>query len=442
MSAPPGAPRRVSLVVDLGFGDAGKGLVTDWLVRRDGAGLVVRYNGGAQAGHNVVTPEGRHHTFAQVGAGAFVPGVRTFLAHPFVLHPTALLVEAEALRAQGVPDALERLGISARARVITPFHQALNRLRELTRGEARHGSCGVGVGETVQDALAFPEDTITAGDLGDRARLVRTLRRVRERKREEARALPALDTEPVRRERALLDTDGVGEAWAERAHPVASRVVEDTTLGAWMRATRATVFEGAQGVLLDETHGFHPFTTWSRCTLSNALELLATSGVEAHVQRVGVLRGHAVRHGAGPLPTAAPELHALVSEHNRRNAWQGGVRHGWFDAVLARYALDVVGGVDALVLTHLDLLGRLRTWKACVAYEATSGTTSRLPVEPAPSLDTQARLAVWLQGVTPTWRTCAPREDAVLPLVERLLERSVDWVSRGPCATDVTARGP
>ena len=275
----PGAARRVSLVVDLGFGDAGKGLVTDWLVRRDGAGLVVRYNGGAQAGHNVVTPEGRHHTFAQVGAGAFVPGVRTWLAHPFVLHPTALLVEAEALRAQGVPDALERLGISERARVITPFHQALNRLRELARGEARHGSCGVGVGETVRDALDFPEDTLRAGDLRDVPRLSRVLARVRERKREEARALALPDSEPVRRERALLDTDGVSDAWAERAARVAPRVREDGQLGAWMRATRATVFEGAQGVLLDEDWGFHPFTTWSRCTLANALALLADAGL-------------------------------------------------------------------------------------------------------------------------------------------------------------------
>ena len=143
--------RRVSIVVDLGFGDAGKGLVTDALVRRDGAGLVVRYNGGAQAGHNVVTREGQHHTFAQFGAGSFVPGVRTFLAHPFVLHPTALLVEGDLLRARGVGDIFERLRVSERARVITPFHQAMNRLRELARGEARHGSCGVGVGETVQD---------------------------------------------------------------------------------------------------------------------------------------------------------------------------------------------------------------------------------------------------------------------------------------------------
>src|SRR5580700_4081002 len=106
---------RAFLVVDLGFGDAGKGLLTDFLVRRTGATLVVRFNGGAQAGHNVVAPDGRHHTFAQIGAGSFVPGVQTFLADRTVLHPTALGVEAAHLEAAGVLDPLSRVVASERA---------------------------------------------------------------------------------------------------------------------------------------------------------------------------------------------------------------------------------------------------------------------------------------------------------------------------------------
>src|SRR5215210_2605913 len=125
---------RAFVIVDLGFGDAGKGLLTDCLVRRTGAKVVVRYNGGAQAGHNVVTPDGRHHTFSQFGSGSFVPGVRTFLSRDVVVHPTALLREEASLRTAGVTDALERLRISADAVVVTPYHQALNRLRETARG--------------------------------------------------------------------------------------------------------------------------------------------------------------------------------------------------------------------------------------------------------------------------------------------------------------------
>lgn len=126
---------------------------------------MVRFNGGAQAGHNVVRADGRHHTFSQFGAGSFEPDVVTLLASAVVVHPTALLVEAAVLRDKGVPDALARLRIDARCRVTTPFHQAAGRLREWARGDAAHGSCGVGVGETVRQALAAPELALRYGDL-------------------------------------------------------------------------------------------------------------------------------------------------------------------------------------------------------------------------------------------------------------------------------------
>ncbi|PTL81474.1 adenylosuccinate synthetase [Vitiosangium sp. GDMCC 1.1324] len=446
------------MVIDLGFGDAGKGLLTDFLVRRTGATVVVRYNGGAQAGHNVVTPEGRHHTFAQFGAGTFVPGVRTFLSHPVVIHPTALLLEGRALRDKGVGDVFSRLRISERARVITPFHQAANRLRELVRGESRHGSCGVGVGETVQDALEHPEDTLHAGELRDAARVRKKLQRIRERKHEELRTLwSALPAGPgVERERAVFELKTVLEAWLEQAMHVVTLglVAPDSTLATWMAEAPATVFEGAQGVLLDEWHGFHPFTTWSCCTPANALALIAESGLDIDVERIGVLRGHTVRHGAGPLPTETETLRPLLSEHNVHNAWQGSVRYGWFDAVLARYALDVVGGVDALAITHLDMLERLRTWKVCAGYQhepmpgdseliehrTEAGLVTRLAVPTIPSLERQARLAGWLARVTPQLEECEPEEDAVLGHLERLLGRSVDLVSRGPRASDVSLR--
>src|SRR5437763_7917023 len=119
---------RAFVVVDLAFGDSGKGLLTDFLVRRTGARMVVRYNGGAQAGHNVVAPDGRHHTFAQFGAGTLVPGVRTFLSRFVAVHPTALLREEAALAGIGVADAFGRIAVSEAALVITPFHQAANRL--------------------------------------------------------------------------------------------------------------------------------------------------------------------------------------------------------------------------------------------------------------------------------------------------------------------------
>ena len=168
------ATRYVSLL-GLGFGDCGKGLFTDHLCGALQAHTVVRFNGGAQAGHNVVLADGRHHTFSQFGAGSFHAGVGTVLASPVVVHPTALRVEEAALRRMGVEDAFSRLLIDARCRVTTPFHQAAGRLREWVRGEGAHGSCGVGVGETVRHALASPDEALHYGDLLQPARALEKL---------------------------------------------------------------------------------------------------------------------------------------------------------------------------------------------------------------------------------------------------------------------------
>ncbi len=342
------------IVADLGFGDAGKGLVTDALCRR-GARLVVRYNGGAQAGHNVVTEDGRHHTFAQFGAGTFVPGVRTFLSRHMAVHPTGLLVEAARLAQSGVSDALERLYVSEGALLITPLHQEAGRLRELARGAGRHGSCGVGAGEAVKDSLTDP-DAPRMRDLSDRKALRRKLAALRERKRSE---LGAVLLEP-----------GPLEDWVEAAASLPGRLtmVGDERLGAWLKE-EAVVFEGAQGVLLDEWHGFHPYTTWSTCTFDNALGLMKEQGYSGPVERLGVLRSYMVRHGPGPLPTDDGALAGLPEAHNAHGPWQGPVRRGWLDFALLRYALACCGGADGLALTHLDALPRLPAWRAAVGYE-------------------------------------------------------------------------
>src|SRR3954468_7069157 len=122
------------LVVDLAFGDCGKGTVVDYLAREHGAHTVVRFNGGPQAGHNVVTPDGRHHTFAQFGSASFVPGVFTYLSRDALLNPLNAFREEAHLRAVGVDDAFERLVVHPDCRVITPYHVAANRLREIARG--------------------------------------------------------------------------------------------------------------------------------------------------------------------------------------------------------------------------------------------------------------------------------------------------------------------
>ncbi|MFL5318896.1 MAG: adenylosuccinate synthetase [Myxococcaceae bacterium] len=405
--------KRAFVVVDLGFGDCGKGLLTDYLVRRHEASLVVRYNGGAQAGHNVVTEDGRHHTFAQLGAGSFVPGVRTFLSRHVVIHPAALLVESAALEQKGVSRPMERVFISDSARVITPFHQSANRLRELSRGDFRHGSCGVGVGETVADSIAHPDETVRAGDLRSRSEVAKKLHRIRDRKREELRALTSLPD----REWQVFTNDELVDAWIDQVQPVVSSIVSDDWLD--RSADENVVFEGAQGVLLDERFGFHPYTTWSNCTADNARELAGSQ-----VEVIGVLRAHAVRHGPGPFPSERPELR--FKEHNALNDWQGAVRYGLFDAVLARYALDVCR-VDRLAITHLDQAPSAHV----SSYE---GGVHRLDLPG--TFQAQEQLAQRLARVKPVVR---PHEDPIAA-VEELLDRRVDLTGSGPTARNVTER--
>jgi adenylosuccinate synthase len=409
---------KAYVVVDLAFGDAGKGLITDWLVRTMGATLVVRYNGGAQAGHNVVTPEGVHHTFAQFGAGTFVPGVQTFLSRYVVVHPTALLVEADALARKGVPSPLKRITISENARITTPFHQAANRLREIARASGRHGSVGVGVGETVADAIAYPEDAVTAGDLRAPGVVRRKLARVRERKRAELAGMR--DHEEWR----FFEDDGVSEAWLERAIAVADRVVPDEALTAAAGGS-AVVFEGAQGVLLDETFGFHPYTTWSDCTTNNAQALIAGYLGGAEQEQIGVVRTHAVRHGPGPLPTETREI--SVKEHNAEHPWQGRVRYGWFDAVLVRYALRVLEGPTTLAVTHADARG---PWKACRAWKADGVEVEAL--DPAHAGAESRRLTDVAERARPLLIEGDP-----LGTIAGLLGQRAAIVARGPAAGDV-----
>jgi len=444
-----------AIVVDLGFGDAGKGLLTDHLVRRQGADLVVRFNGGAQAGHNVVCPDGRHHTFAQFGSGSFVEGTRTILSRYVAVHPTALLLEGEALRRKGLSDIFSRLLISDRAPLITPFHQAAGRLRETARGADRHGSCGIGFGETVHDGLLAGDEALSAGDLRDRSRLRRKLFRVKDRMWSEVRSLPGerLDSPEAVRERAIFERSEVPDAWIDEAVRLAEMglVAPEPMLVRWMRSSSGIVFEGAQGVLLDESRGFHPYTTWSRCTFDNALELLSEAMPDVRARRIGVMRAYAVRHGPGPLPTEDDALDRVVSEHNREGAWQGAVRYGWFDGVLMRYALDAVGSVDALAVTHLDVPVRTTVWKLASAYAPPStgvpedlvagmngdGSFERLSLVPGPSLSGQSRLTRLLFESAPRYKECQSQEASVIAEIERLLARRVDAVSRGPSAYDV-----
>jgi len=445
---------RAYIIVDLGFGDAGKGLLTDFLARHFEASLVVRYNGGAQAGHNVVAPDGRQHTFSQFGSGTFIPQVKTYLSRYVVIDPLALLVEGEALEGIGVREVFSRLRVSDQALVITPFQRAANRIRELARGAKRHGSCGIGVGEAFEDALTHPEISIRGGDLNRPDLLRRKARAIRDLKRDQMITFSKERSFPLHlaREFEAFEGDDLIDSWITSVARIGELglVVPDSILLDWFRETDTVIFEGAQGVLLDAEAGFHPYTTWSNCTAENAMELIDQFAPGTGVFRIGVTRSYAVRHGAGPLPTETDGLASLVREHNQHNDWQGDVRYGWFDAVLARYALRVTGGVDTLAVTHMDLLPRLETWKYCQGYQElqlpgafpvtptmNAGLLTDFHPHPGLSLEERAGFTRALCEAVPVLSDCRADEGSVTAEIERLTGQRIGMLSHGPKAENV-----
>ena len=222
----------------------------------------------------------------------------------------------------------------------------MNRLREIARGKSRHGSCGIGIGETRSYWLRHGQDAITVGDTTDRPTLLSKLSLLRDRLLLEMQELDQLDpdlavqlhqAEPARESDDLMSA---AESFALTSE--FSRLKNQTVL-----------LEGAQGVLLDEWFGFHPHTTWSTVTPRHALELIDEM-VFDDVAVLGITRGYTTRHGAGPFPTECPRLtKRVVDRGNPFNRWQGAIRCGPLDLVLLKYAAEVCG-IDGLVVNCLD----------------------------------------------------------------------------------------
>jgi len=443
------------IVVDLGYGDAGKGTIVDWLcasARRraddggadadgaadaDGGGsrqrpvqAVVRFNGGAQAAHHVLAPDGTPHPFAQFGSGTFTPGTRTFLSRHMLVDPLALVAEAERLAQRGVTAPLSLVAIDRQALLTTPYHRAVNQARERARGAGRHGSCGMGIGETAAYALDCPDDAPRAGDVSAPGTLRGKLERLRDKALGDIAAMTGNVTATLPRAADLVSV----------YREVAARVTltSDGYLAGLLRAG-PVVFEGAQGVLLDEWRGFHPYTTWSTTTFENAETLLAEAGAAA--TRLGVTRTYQTRHGPGPFPTEDPALR-VCEQHNRDGRWQGPFRYGHLDAVALAYAREVAGGVDAVALTHLDTAekhaGELRV---CRGYRIDGELRGTLMPGPHRDLDHQQDLTTALLKARPVYDdterlTAEDWPDAVA----EILRAPVAVLSSGPGREAKSAR--
>jgi adenylosuccinate synthase len=349
--------------VGLQWGDEAKGKIVDLLC--DGHDAVVRYQGGANAGHTVVNG-GVTYKLSLIPTGILRPGIHCVIGNGVVIHPPALLKEIQTLKAQGI-DFGERLLISDRAHVILPYHLVEERLTEESASIADHlGTTRRGIGPCYRDKVGRVHG-VRMADLYHPAQFREHLGRIIAYKN---RLLAALlpDFEP-------FDVKGVADEYldyAERLRPF----VQDTTN--WLHTAlgrgRRLLFEGAQGSLLDVDHGSYPYVTSSN---SSAAGIAAGSGVPTrHIDGwIGVVKAYTTRVGGGPFPT---EQDNATGERIRRVGKEYGTvtgrprRCGWFDAVAVRYSARVSGSTELAVML-LDVLSGLESLRVAVAYEDESG---------------------------------------------------------------------
>jgi adenylosuccinate synthase len=328
--------RIAQAVIGAGYGDEGKGLVVDALAHAaDPAAIVIRTNGGAQAGHTVQAPDGRRHVFHHVGSGALA-GAATHLSRWFVHHPMVLGDEVEALKRLGANVAITA---DPRGWVTTPWDMLVNQLVEKARGNGRHGSCGYGFGETVgrceetEHRLALAD--LTGAGLRDKLTAIRDLwapARLGEL------GVGTLGDEDL----ALLRSDALLERFLRDCEGFLQRVRIAPDASA--AGAPSLIFEGAQGLMLDQHHGAFPYVTRSNTGLANMLATAQEMGIET-IDAYYVTRCYLTRHGRGPMPNEADiggDI-AVTDETNRPNPWQEQLRLGELDldVLSAAIARDV-----------------------------------------------------------------------------------------------------
>lgn len=404
------------IITDLGYGDAGKGTTTDYLCATRNIEAVIRYNGGAQAAHNVVSSDGRHHTFAQWGSGTF-HGVKTHLSQYVLVNPLNAVKEAEHLTSIGIRDPWSMLTVDERALLITPYHRKANQLRELARGSAAHGSCGQGIGETQRYAL---DNLFLAPRIGDMKHPKILGVKLQLLQQSYSKVLGA-----------FVDVPSV-EDLVDWYSDIAENYLRIVPHGYYVSLldTGDCVFEGAQGVLLDEWHGFHPYTTWSTTTSENAETMLQEAG---HVGTVwGVTRSYMTRHGHGPFVTETSNSD-ILEQHNGTGTWQGPFRIGELDLLALRYAIAANASVDRLVVTHVDRVPK--STRVANQYATSFGVVTDIG-DPnwEHDLSKQNRLTNALFEAQPIYTTV--RRTDLIDYVSEQLDVPVALTSHGPRTSD------
>jgi adenylosuccinate synthase len=353
------------ILVGAQWGDEGKGKIIDVLTEQ--AGLVVRTQGGNNAGHTVFVGPTKY-VLHLIPSGILRPGKVCVIGNGVVLDPVGLVAELDGLARLGVPVSPANLLISETAHVVFPWHRKLDGRREVRKGRQKLGTTKRGIGPTYGDKAA--RVGLRVLDLVNRDRFPAKLR---ERLAENNEVLQALGAQPLDYDTLLADYSQA----ADRLRPFVTNTV--AYLHEATRRGENILFEGAQGTFLDLDHGTYPYVTSSNTTAGGAC---TGSGVPPNrMDRVvGVMKAYTTRVGEGPLPTENAAISDLLHGMGREfGATTGRMRRcGWFDAVATRHAA-MVNGLDELAITNVDGLDTLATIKVCTAYRVDGGELKYLP---------------------------------------------------------------
>jgi adenylosuccinate synthase len=343
------------VVIGAQWGDEGKGKITDLLSRS--ADVVVRYQGGVNAGHTIVVDD-RVLKLHLIPSGILYPETTCLIGSGTVVDPKVMLGEMDTLREFGID--VSGLKLASTAHVTMPYHRLLDQAMEQRRGDRRIGTTGRGIGPTYADKAE--RNGIRVIDLLDAGRLRERLIGPLSEKNELLERVYGVEP---------LDPDAVIEEYARYGERLSPHVVDCTRIiHEAARARKNILFEGAQGTLLDLDHGTYPYVTSSN-PVSGGACVGAGVGPTLIDRVIGVAKAYTTRVGEGPFPT---ELQGSLNDHLCDRGGEFGTttgrrrRCGWFDGVIGRYAVEV-NGLDCLAITKLDVLDELDEIQVCVAYE-------------------------------------------------------------------------
>jgi len=411
-------------VVGSQWGDEGKGKIVDWLSSR--ADVVVRFQGGHNAGHTLVI-DGVEYKLHLLPSGIVRKGKLSVIGNGVVVDPWALLQEIETVRAKGVEITPESLLLADNASLILPIHSAVDKALEAARGKSQIGTTGRGIGPAYEDKVA--RRGIRICDLAHEALLKEKIERLLVHHNA---LLKGLGAEPFDVNQVFDSVQQISGSILQYAGPVWKRLDEARKAG------KKILFEGAQGIMLDVDHGTYPFVTSSNTVAANAATGTGV-GPKTVGYVLGITKAYTTRVGSGPFPTEQlNEDGEMLGQRGHEFGTTTGRKRrcGWFDAVLVRQTVKV-SGIDGIALTKLDVLDGFKEIKICVGYEINGKAYDYLPAGQQDQADAKP-----IYETVPGWSesTRGARSWADLPAeavkyvrrVEELIEAPVALLSTSP----------